>query len=160
MPQKGASLGSTFSIANTPADPAWHGAITGITVNGSTLPAAAYDKTQSGQIVFNPALSALLQSTGHINIVVSATGYSAAAVVQTITPPSLGGVSVSTTGFKFTFTSTPGLGYTVLGTTNVTLALSQWQSLGHPTEGPTGHYQFTDIRTPDSPAFYYTVRQP
>ena len=51
--QNGASASSPFAVTNTPADPAWHGAITGITVNGSTLPPAAYDTTQSGKIVFN-----------------------------------------------------------------------------------------------------------
>ena len=71
--QKGANVGSTFTVTNTPADPAWHGAITGITVNGSPLPAAAYDTTQPNRIVFNPAESVLLQGSGPKTIVVTAT---------------------------------------------------------------------------------------
>ena len=116
--QNGASVSSPFAVTNTPADPAWHGAITGITVNGSTLPPAAYDTTQSGKIVFDPAQSVLLQGSGPRNIVVTATGYSAAAVIQTIagvTPPTLGGVSLSGGKFNFTFTSTPGLSFSVVG---------------------------------------------
>ncbi|MGH7967696.1 MAG: hemoblobin-interacting domain-containing protein, partial [Limisphaerales bacterium] len=120
--QNGANVSSTFSITNTPADPAWHSAISGITVNGSTLPPVAYDKTQSGTIVFDPTQSVLLQGSGPRTIVVSATGYSAAAVVQTIagaTSPTLGGVSLTGGALTFGFDSTPGLSFTVLGSTNV-----------------------------------------
>jgi hypothetical protein len=40
------------------------------------------------------------------------------------------------------------------------MPLSQWQNLGHPTESPAGHYQFTDPSATNNPLFYYTVRQP
>jgi hypothetical protein len=161
--QNGASVSSPFTVTNTPADPAWHGAITGITVNGSALPPTAYDTTQSGKIVFNPAQSVLLQGSGAKTIVVTATGYSAAAVIQTIagvTPPTLGGASLSGGEFNLTFTSTPGLSFTVLGSTNVTLPLNQWQILGHPIKGPAGHYQVTEPNAATNPQTYYTVRQP
>jgi hypothetical protein len=161
--QNGASVSSTFAVTNTPADPAWHGAITGITVNGSTLAPAAYNTNQSGMIVFNPAQSVLLQGSGPRNIVVTATGYSAAAVIQTIagvTPPALGGVSLSAGNLEFTFTNTPSLSYTVHGTTNVTLPLNQWQILGHPTESPAGHFQFTDPIPRTNAVRFYTVSQP
>jgi len=161
--QNGAIVSSTFAVTNTPVDQAWHAAITGITVNGSTLPPAAYDTTQSGKIIFNPAQSVLLQGSGAKYIVVAATGYSAAAVVQTIvgvTPPTLVGASLSEAGFSFGFASTPSLSFTVLGCTNVTLPLNQWQVLGHPTENPAGHYQFTDPSAATNPQTYYTIRQP
>jgi hypothetical protein len=161
--QNGASVSSTFSVTNTPANPAWHGAITGITVNGSTLPPTAYDTTQSGKIVFNPAQSVLLQGSGPRTIVVAATGYSTAAVVQTIagvTPPTLDPVSLSGGEFNFTFTSTPSLSFTVFGSTNVTLPLSQWQNLGHPTESPAGSYRFTDPKAATNTMSYYSIRQP
>jgi hypothetical protein len=160
--QTGASVSSTFAVTNTPADPAWHSAITGITVNGSTLPPAAYDTTQSGKIVFNPAQSVLLQGSGPRTIAVTATGYSAAAVVQSIagvTPPTLGGGSLSGGQYNFTFTSTPSLSFTVLGSTNVALPLSEWQNLGHPTESPAGTYRFTNPNAATN-TMYYTVRQP
>jgi len=161
--QNGASVSSTFAVTNTPADSAWHAAITNITVNGSTLPPAAYDTTQAGMIIFNPAHSVLLQGSGPRNIVVTATGYSAAAVTQTIagvTPPILGGVSLSGGDLKFTFTSTPGLSFTVLATNNVTAPINTWPVLGTATEGPAGHYQFTDPNAATNPQTYYTVRQP
>ena len=82
--QTGAAVSSSFSVTNTPDDPAWRASITGITVNGSLLPAAAYSTNQSGMIVFNPAQSALLQSSGSKTIVISAVGYSTNSIVQTI----------------------------------------------------------------------------
>ena len=161
--QNGASVSSTFAVTNTPADPAWHGAISAITVNGSALPPAAYDTTQVGKIVFNPAQSVLLQGSGEKYIVVTGTGYSSAAVFQTIagvTPPTLVGASLSGAGFNFGFASTPSLSFTVLGSTNVTLPLNEWQILGHPTESPAGQYQFTDSNVATNPQTYYTIRQP
>jgi hypothetical protein len=91
-----ASVTSAFSITNTPDDPSWRSAITGITVNGSTLPPAAYDTTQSGKIVFNPALSALLQSSGSKNIAISATGYSTNSVAQILAVGAAAKLTVTT----------------------------------------------------------------
>jgi len=82
--QTGATVTGSFSITNTPDDPTWRSAITGITVNGSILSPAAYDVTQSGKIVFNAALSALLQTPGSKAIAISATGYSTNSVAQTL----------------------------------------------------------------------------
>jgi hypothetical protein len=161
--QNAASVTSTFTVTNTPVDPTWHGAITNISVNGSTLPPAAYNTTQSGEIVFNPAQSALLQAWGSKSIVVSATGYSAATVIQTIagvTAPTLGGVSLSGGKVEFTFTYTTGLSVAVLGTTNLALPLDQWQILGHAAEGPVGSYQFTDPNPATNAAMFYTVSAP
>jgi hypothetical protein len=165
--QNGANAASTFAVTNTPADAAWHLAITNITVNGSTLPPAAYSTTQSGEIVFTPAQSALLQSAGPKTIVVAATGYSADEVIQTIagvattpTPAILGSVSLSDGNVKFAFTNTTGLSFTVLGTTNLALPFDKWQILGHATEGPVGSYEFTDANSATNGAFFYTVSAP
>jgi hypothetical protein len=163
--QNGASVANTFTVTNTPADPAWHGAITAITVNGSALPPAAYDITQSSKIVFNPAQSVLLQGSGPRTIAVSATGYSATAIIQNIAGvarPTLGagGVSLSGGDLEFTFSSTPSLSFTVLVTTDLTLPLSGWQVLGHATESPAGHYQFTDPSPATNAALFYTISQP
>jgi hypothetical protein len=161
--QNGASVGNKFAITNTPADPAWHGAITGITVNGTTLPPAAYDKTQSGKIVFDPTQSVLLQGSGSKTIVVTATGYSADTVVQTIvvvTRPTLGGVSLTGGALTFSFTNTPGLSFSVFATNNLTAPIATWPVVGTTTESPAGHYHFTDPKPATSPHTYYTVRQP
>jgi hypothetical protein len=163
--QNGASVSSAFSITNSPADPAWHGAITSIAVNGSTLPPAAYDITQSGQIVFYPAQSTLLQGSGPRTIVVTATGYSADAVVQNITgvtAPTLGGFSVSGGAFRFTFTSTPNLSFSVLATNNLAAPRATWPLVGAATESPagSGHYQFNDPNPATNSQTYYRLSQP
>jgi hypothetical protein len=161
--QNGASVTNTFAIINTPADPAWHGAITAITVNGSTLPPAAYNIAPSNEIVFDTAQSALLQEPGAKTIAVTAAGYGAATVIQTlteITPSILDSVSLSGGDLSFTLTTTPSLTLTVLSTTNVALPLSQWRTAGTATEGPAGHYQFTDPNPATNAAVFYTVIQP
>ncbi len=84
IPQNGASVTSSFSVTNTPDDPLWRSSITGITVNGSTLPTAAYTNTIAGKLVFEPAQSALLQSAGVKTIVISATGYSTNSITQVL----------------------------------------------------------------------------
>jgi hypothetical protein len=161
--QNGVKVGSTFAVTNTPADPAWHAAITGISVNSSNLPPAAYDKTQPGQIVFDPTQSVLLQSPGPKNIVVTATGYNAAAVIQTIavvTPPTLGSVSLTGGKLTFTFTNAPGFHFSVLSTNNLAAPLKTWPVVGTATENPAGQYRFTDPNTATNRQTYYTVRQP
>ena len=163
--QNGASVTNKFSITNTPVDVAWHGAITSITVNGSTLPATAYDITQSGKIVFDPTKSTLLQGSGARTFVVSATGYSADAVVQTVagvTAPTLGGFSLSGGEFNFAFTSTPGLSFAVLATNNLAAPHSTWPVVGTAIENPvsSGHYQFSDPNPATNGQTYYRLRQP
>lgn len=82
--QTGANVANPFSVTNTPDDPAWRLAITGITVNGTTLPPSAYDTTQAGLLVFNPTKSALLESSGTKTIVISATGYSTNSIAPSL----------------------------------------------------------------------------
>jgi hypothetical protein len=77
-----ASVSSSFTITNTPDDPAWRGSITGITVNGAALPAAACNTNLAGKLVFDPSQSVLLQTSGAKTIGISATGYSSNSVVQ------------------------------------------------------------------------------
>jgi len=162
-PQTGASVSAVFTVTNTPSDPAWHTAISGITVNGSTLPPAAYNTTSAGTIVFNPAQSLLLQGSGPKTIVVSAAGYSPATVIQTLTGvarPALGGVSVASGALGLSFTSSTGLNFSVLATTNLSAPLSTWTVVGTAVEGPAGHYQFTDPNAATNSQVFYTVRQP
>jgi len=78
-----ASVDGTFTITYS-TDDTWKAAITSITVDGSTLTGAAWSKTTSGQIVFTPSASALLQTNGSKAIVVIATGYNNATVTQAI----------------------------------------------------------------------------
>jgi hypothetical protein len=82
--QAGASVSAPFNVTNTPDDPGWRAAITSVAVNGTNLPAAAYDVTQTGKIVFYPANSALLQSTAAKTITFGATGYSTNSVALSL----------------------------------------------------------------------------
>jgi hypothetical protein len=61
---------------------------------------------------------------------------------------------------QFSFTNLSGLGFTVLGTTNLAQPLTSWTVLGAPVESPPGHYQFTDPQATNKAASYYSVRSP
>ena len=162
--QNGATASAPFSVTNTPDDSGWRSAITGIAVNGSLLPSAAYDTTQPGEIVFHSSQSPLLQTAGAKTITFTATGYSADSVVQTLAavPQStLVGVSVSGGNLKFTFTNATGLNFTVHGTNDITVP-RPWPVIGTPTENPpsSGHYQFTDPNPATNSALFYYLSQP
>lgn len=111
----GATVDNAFNVTFLTDDATWRGAISSITVNGTTL-TAGYDKTQSSKIVFTPSAStpaSLLQQSSITakTIVIKATGYSDATVSQTI---SSGAVSASTS------TATIGAALTLNGTSTVT----------------------------------------
>ena len=111
----------------------------------------------------DPTQSVLLQGSGPRNIVVIAMGYSPASVIQTIagvTRPTLGGVSLTGGALTFSFTSSPGLSFSVVATNNLTAPIASWPVVGTATEGPAGHYQFTDPNAATNPQTYYAVRQP
>lgn len=52
--------------------------------------------------------------------------------------------TTSSGAFQFAFTDNPGLAFTALGTTNVSLPLTNWTILGAVTETSPGLYQFSD----------------
>lgn len=164
-PQSSATAGLTFTITNTPDDATWRSRVTSITVNGSTLPTAAYDASQPGEIVFNSSQSALLQSAGALDIVISATGYSTDSVVQTLTAVAsskLSGVTLNNGSLDFAFTNVTGLSFSILATNNITAPVSTWPVVGHATESPagSGQYQFADPNPATNSAEYYILRQP
>ncbi len=77
--------------------------------------------------------------------------------------PTLGGVAYSAnSGLSFGFTSAPGdsAKFSVRATTNLTVPLSQWVDLGHPTELSFGNYQFTDAHAQTNAQTFYTVTSP
>ncbi|MGA2684693.1 MAG: hemoblobin-interacting domain-containing protein [Verrucomicrobiota bacterium] len=162
--QNGALAGFQFSVTTSPEVPAWRSAIASITVNGSTLPPAAYDTTQSGKIVFKPAQSALLQSPGLKTIVIGAAGYSGDTVVQAlgVYQSLLNGVSLSGDNLTFAFTNATGLGFSVLATNNLAAPVSTWPVVGTAVENPSGsgHYQFTTPYPATNSAQFYILRQP
>ena len=94
--QTAAPVSSNVTITNTPDDPTWRASITGITVNGVALPAAAYSTNTSGAIVLIPSASTLLQTTGSKTIVISATGYSTNSIVQTLAAGAAAKLAITT----------------------------------------------------------------
>ena len=53
--------------------------------------------------------------------------------------------------FEFSFTNTPGVSFTVLSTTNLTLPPNQWQVVGGVAEVVRGQYLFIDYLDPLGP---------
>ena len=60
--------------------------------------------------------------------------------------------------FQFTFSNSPGVSFSALGTTNVSLPLSNWTVLGSVTEVWPGHFQFTDPQATNNQQRFYRVR--
>jgi hypothetical protein len=81
IPDPNATVDGPFTNTFT-ANPAWQFNITNVTVNGSNLPPSAYNTNVSGQIVFTPSASPLLQTSGSKTIVFKALNYIADSVVQ------------------------------------------------------------------------------
>jgi len=80
-----------------------------------------------------------------------------------VTPPALMSTVYSTnSGLTFSFTNAPGASaeFTVRATTNLTAPLSDWVSLGYPTEVSSGHYEFDDTEATNYTQTFYTVTSP
>jgi len=76
------------------------------------------------------------------------------------TPPTLVNPTLLPNGnFQFTFASSPTASFTVLGSSDVTLPLSNWTVLGAAVETSPGHYQFTDSAAAIDVRFY-SIRSP
>lgn len=76
-------------------------------------------------------------------------------------PPTLTKVTVLGNGsFRLNFADIPGYTFTVLGSTNIGLALSNWTVLGSVTDSPAGSYQFIDSTAPANTRRCYLVRWP
>ncbi|HEY3763087.1 MAG TPA: DUF1533 domain-containing protein [Verrucomicrobiae bacterium] len=162
-PQSGAEANSTFTITNTPDDSLWRANITSIKVNGTTLSTSAYNTTHAGAMVFDGTQSALLQSAGIDNIVITAAGYSAVSVVQTLNlsaPFPVNGITAANGSVSLGFTNVSGLSFSVLGTNNITAPVATWPVVGHAVESPagSGNYQFNASST--NGAEYFILHQP
>ena len=73
----------------------------------------------------------------------------------------LTGATILTNGtLEFTFVNSPGVLFSVLTTTNLSLPLSNWMVLGGVTEVSPGQYQFTDPQVTNMPERFYRVRSP
>jgi len=162
-----AEAGSTFPITMASDDSTWRANITSIKVNGTTLSTSAYSTTTVGEIVFNGSLSSLLQSPGIDTIVINATGYSPATVIQTLnvsSPFPVGAISVaasgSTNSVSLGFTNASGLSFSVLGTNNITAPVGTWPVIGHAVESPVGSGDYVFTASSTNGVQYFILRQP
>jgi hypothetical protein len=85
----------------------------------------------------------------------------------TVAPPSSpklkASVSLADNSFHLSFTNAPGYTFTILGSTNLSLAVTNWTALGQITNSPpnSGSYQFTDSGTrTNQPQRFYRVSWP
>lgn len=67
---------------------------------------------------------------------------------------------LSSGGAQITFTNAPGANFTALATTNLSLPLSNWTTLGSVTQISSGQYQFTDTQATNTVQRFYRVRSP
>lgn len=70
------------------------------------------------------------------------------------------GTKLANGPFQFTFTSAPNATFTVFGTTNPTLPLSNWTALPGLTQTSPGQFQFTDSAATNNPRRFYRVTSP
>jgi hypothetical protein len=73
------------------------------------------------------------------------------------TPPKLKGARLANGNFQLTFTNVTSLNFNVLASTNVALAMTNWQNLGAPSESAVGSYYFTDTNRPAPKFRFYRV---
>lgn len=67
---------------------------------------------------------------------------------------------LSSGAFQIGFSNAPGASFTALATTNLSLPLSNWTTLGSVTQISSGQYQFTDSQATNKPQSFYRVRSP
>jgi len=80
---------------------------------------------------------------------------------NTSTPILLSEASLLPEGvFQFAFTNTPGLRFSALATTNLSLPLTQWTSLGGVTEVSPGQFRFADPEATNTAGRFYGVSLP
>jgi hypothetical protein len=78
-----------------------------------------------------------------------------------VAPIVLWNMSIGTNGaFQFSFTNTPGMGFTVFSSTNVAAPLTNWISLGVTPEVSPGQFQFSDPEATNMTERFYCVRTP
>jgi hypothetical protein len=84
-----------------------------------------------------------------------------APLVQMVSPIILTDSAILPSGrFQFMFTNTPGMSFTVFGTTNLGEPSVNWIARGGPVEILPGRYQFTDPHATIASQWFYYVRSP
>jgi len=73
-----------------------------------------------------------------------------------LTVPRLSGAKLGNGNFQLTFTNVTGLNFSILASTNIATAVTNWTVLGAPVENLVGQYHFTDSTA--NKARFYRVR--
>jgi uncharacterized repeat protein (TIGR01451 family) len=127
----------------------------------NTLPAG------TSAVALSAALSGLFSGTPyHYQLVASngagaSLGGDAQFTTVAVPAPQLAAPLVLNDGsLQFSFTSTPGASFSVLGATDPNLPVSSWTVLGPVAEVSPGQYQFTDLQVTNKPLQFYLLRQP
>jgi hypothetical protein len=76
------------------------------------------------------------------------------------TPAVTSTVTLSGKQIQFAYSNTPGVPGTIVATTNLSLALTNWPTLGVATEISPGQFQFTDPQSTTNPQRFYRIRSP
>jgi hypothetical protein len=123
--------------------------------------------TNAAQSLSNPINSLIPGATYHFQVVaLNSVGTNTGAdmlfttLVQGVNFSMNAAAKLPGGAFQFGFTNLSGAGFTVLGTTNLSLPLSNWTVLGAPVESPPGQYQFTDTQATNVPVRFYRVSSP
>lgn len=74
--------------------------------------------------------------------------------------PQLAGSRPPDGTFHLTFTNTPGMGFVILTSTNISLPTTNWTVLGAPTESTAGQYQYIDSQATAHQQRFYRVSLP
>lgn len=130
-----------------------------LTNNGGPTPTLAL---LAGSPAINAGLTAAGLTTDQRGVIrVAPFDIGAFEFTDSVSPPRLTGLTKAPNGpFQFSFTNVPGASFTVLGSTNAALPLSNWTSLGAPIESPAGQYQFTDAQASNNVQRFYRVKSP
>lgn len=134
----------------------------GVTSLKSFYPNVTLGDVQDWQSSSPPDSFDAFVSSGHELILSSAdlTALDILGYKLNFTPPHLTGARLTNGTFQINFTNTPGAGFVVLASTNISLSVSNWTVLGAPTESPAGQYQFIDSQTATNKQRFYRVSLP
>jgi hypothetical protein len=77
-----------------------------------------------------------------------------------VASPLLTGTILTNGSVRFSFTNAPGINFTALASTDISLAAGDWTVLGAVNEISAGQFQFTDPQPAGSPQRFYRVRSP
>ena len=80
--------------------------------------------------------------------------------LQQLSLPVVAHVVITGDGAQLSVTNTPGVAFTVLGTTDLTLPVSSWDVLGQMTEIAPGQFQWTDTDFGSYDFRFFSLRSP